>query len=227
MPKFKDKIVIIGAGGHAREALDIIEALQEDGDSLECIGFIVDEKYGKPGTIVNGLPILGDIDWLIRKRNEVSVVCAIGDAHLRFRMIKRFEGIDILFRTLLHPKAVIANRTEIGLGCIVQAGCVISNNVIISNHVHINLNCSISHDVSLNDFVQISPGCHISGWVKIDKGCFLGTGANIIDRITLGEWSQIGAGSTIIKHVEPNTTVVGVPGKVVKQLEKGWHLKDA
>jgi len=62
--------------------------------------------------------------------------------------------------------------------------------------------------------------------VNIGIGCFVGTGANITDKINIGKWSKIGAGSTIIKHIEPNNTVVGCPGRVVKVLDENWHLKD-
>ena len=224
MVKTQDKIVIIGAGGHAREALDIIEAIQLSDNSIECIGFVVDKQYGQPGTIVSGLPIMGDIQWLIEAKYRITSVCAIGDAHLRFRMVKRLEGSGIIFGTLVHPNAVIARRCTIGQGCIVQAGCVISNNTSIGRHVHLNLDCTVSHDVVLGDYVQISPGCHVAGWVSIGEGCFIGTGANIIDRINIGQWSRIGAGSTIIKHVEPNTTIVGCPGKAIKKMPDNWHL---
>ena len=77
----------------------------------------------------------------------------------------------------------------------------------------------------IGDFATVSPGTHISGNVTIRTGCNIGTGVNIINRLELGEWSVIGAGSTLIRNVPPNTTVVGVPGKVVTQREDGWYLK--
>jgi acetyltransferase EpsM len=76
------------------------------------------------------------------------------------------------------------------------------------------------------DFVTVSPGCHISGNVNIGEGAFLGTGANILEKLNIGEWSRIGAGSTIIKHVEPNTTIVGCPGKAIKTMPDNWHLSE-
>jgi serine acetyltransferase len=66
---------------------------------------------------------------------------------------------------------------------------------------------------------------HISGNVKLSKGCFIGTGANIIEKIHIEEWSIVGAGSTIIRNVPANTTVVGVPGNVIRTRESGWYLE--
>jgi len=219
-----DKIVIIGAGGHARAVLDVIEAIQLSDNSIECIGFVVDREYGEPGTMVNGLPILGDIQWLVAAKRNIYAVCAIGAPHLRYGMIRRVEDAGLKFRSLAHPKAIMTKRITIGEGSIVQAGCVLSNNIVIGRHVYIASTCVVGHDVIIGDFVQVSPGCHIAGYVNVGEGCFMGTGANIVDRIIIDQWSRVGAGSTIIKDVEPNTTVVGCPGKVVKHLEKDWHL---
>jgi acetyltransferase EpsM len=59
----------------------------------------------------------------------------------------------------------------------------------------------------------------------VGAGCYVGTGANIIEKKQLGEWSIIGAGSMIVEDVPANSTVVGVPGKVIKTSEEGWHLR--
>ena len=77
----------------------------------------------------------------------------------------------------------------------------------------------------IGDYVTVSPGTHISGNVTVRTGGNIGTGVNIINRLEIGEWSVIGAGSTLIRDVPPNTTVVGVPGKVVTRREDGWYLK--
>jgi acetyltransferase EpsM len=74
------------------------------------------------------------------------------------------------------------------------------------------------------DFVTLAPGVHISGNVTLSQGCNVGTGANILEKINVGSWSTVGAGSTIVRDVPSNTTVVGVPGRVIKKREGGWHL---
>jgi serine O-acetyltransferase len=45
----------------------------------------------------------------------------------------------------------------------------------------------------------------------------IATGAKVLGSITVGENSKIGAGSVVLKEVPPNSTVVGIPGKVVIQ----------
>jgi acetyltransferase-like isoleucine patch superfamily enzyme len=77
----------------------------------------------------------------------------------------------------------------------------------------------------LEDFVTMAPGVHVSGNVCLGEGCYVGTGANIIDKKRLGKWSIVGAGSMIISDVPANSTVVGVPAKVIKMREDGWHMQ--
>jgi serine acetyltransferase len=113
-----------------------------------------------------------------------------------------------------------------GEGIVITAGCILTNRIRLANHVHVNLDCTIGHDVILEDYVTLAPGVHVSGKVTFEEGCYIGTGANIVERIRVGAWSIIGAGSTIIRDVPPNTTVIGVPGKVIKQREFGWYLEE-
>ena len=47
-------VVIIGAGGFAREVLDVIDAASQDEPQYEVLGYTVDPQYGSPGTVING-----------------------------------------------------------------------------------------------------------------------------------------------------------------------------
>jgi serine O-acetyltransferase len=58
----------------------------------------------------------------------------------------------------------------------------------------------------------------------IKEGCVLSCGAKVLGGITVGEYSKIGAGSVVLKDVPPHSTVVGVPGRVVRI--KGEKIPD-
>lgn len=58
----------------------------------------------------------------------------------------------------------------------------------------------------------------------IKEGCVLSCGAKVLGGITIGEYSKIGAGSVVLKDVPPHSTVVGVPGRVVRI--KGEKIPD-
>ncbi len=219
----RQDIVIIGAGGFATEVVDVIESCNEESNSYNLLGFIVDQQYGTPGTYICDFPILGDLSWLENRARKVSAFCAIGSSHLRFQIIQRAAKIGCDFSNLIHPAAVVTKKIDFGTGIIICAGCILTNQIIIGDHVHINLSCTIGHAAVIHQFVTLAPGVHISGNVNIDDGTYIGTGVNIIENKKIGHWAIIGAGATIIQDVIPNTTVVGNPGRIIKTREQGWQ----
>jgi sugar O-acyltransferase (sialic acid O-acetyltransferase NeuD family) len=217
------RVAIIGAGGFAREVLDIFDASNESGEDNEVLGYIVESQYGLQGEIISDKPILGNLDWF--QKNRVHGICAVGAPDTRLRLVSKAKALGVEFCNIIHPSAILTRWIDMGEGVVIGAGCILTNNIKIGSHVHINLSCTIGHDAVIEDFVTLSPGVHVSGKVKICCGSYVGTGANIIDRVNIGEWAIVGAGSTIIEDVPPNTVVVGVPGRVIKVREAGWHLK--
>jgi len=217
------RVVIIGAGGFAREALDIIDAVNRVKPSYDFLGFIVDSRYAEPGALVNDKPVLGGFDWLEAHREETTAICGVGAPELRFRLVDRAKRLGVRFFSVTHPGAILTRWVSIGEGTIITAGCILTNRIRIGNHVHVNLACTIGHDSVLEDFVTLSPGVHVSGNVSLLEGCNAGTGANIIERKTVGAWSILGAGTTVTSDVPPDSTVVGVPGKVIRVRAGGWH----
>ena len=73
------KVAIIGAGGLARQILDVIDACQDDGQDIEAAGFI-DENADLWGTSINGRPILGGLNWFEQEpwRQSVQVIIGLG-----------------------------------------------------------------------------------------------------------------------------------------------------
>ena len=219
-----EQVVIIGAGGFAREVLDVFDAINAVKASFVVQGFIVDSQYGRPGTYVNGKPILGGFDWLAKNAPDVKAICGVGASEHRFGLVKRAEEAGVCFCNAIHPRAVLTNWINIGCGTVVTAGCTLTNQIRLGSHVHLNLNCTIGHDAVVEDFVTLAPGVNVSGRVVLRQGCYVGTGANIIEDREIGAWSIVGAGTTIVKDVPGNVTVVGSPGKVIKTRLEGWHL---
>jgi sugar O-acyltransferase (sialic acid O-acetyltransferase NeuD family) len=217
-------VAIIGAGGHGREVLDIIDAVNEDKLTYDVLGYIVDPEYGSPGTIINEKPILGGFEWLSKRSKDVMVICGVGPCHHRYQLVKRAEAAGCNFFSVIHPKAILTRWIQLGRGVVITAGCILTNQIKIGDHVHVNLDCTIAHDAQIKPFVTLAPGVNISGNVTINEGVYVGTGAKIIEKIEIGEWSVIGAGSIVVKDVPANTTAVGVPAKVIKERERGWYL---
>lgn len=216
-------LVILGAGGFARETLDVVDAINAVSPTWDMLGFLVDPEYAEVGKLIQEKPILGDLSWLAQ-HPDVFVVCGVGAPEVRYRMIQQVRPYKVQFATLIHPSVITTRHNTIQPGSVIAAGCVLSNHIRILDHVHVNPSSTVGHDAVLSSFVSIAPGVLISGDVHIQEGAYIGTGATIIEKKTVSEWSIVGAGSTVVKDVPPNTTVVGTPAVVIKERSAGWHL---
>ena len=66
-------------------------------------------------------------------------------------------------------------------------------------------------------FVNQAPEYTAGDNITIEDNVMISAGAKILGSFTIGENSKIGAGSVVLNEVPPNSTVVGVPGRVIKQ----------
>jgi len=103
----------------------------------------------------------------------------------------------------IHPGATIGENVFIdhGIGVVIGETAVIGNNVTIYQGVTLG-------GVSLN------PG---KRHPTIEENVVIGAGAKILGNITIGKDSKIGANSVVVKDVPPYSTVVGIPGKIIKR----------
>ncbi len=217
--------MILGAGGLAREVQYIYDARREAlGEDIRVLGFIVDAKYGEPGTIVNDLPILGDLSWLSANADKVSAVCGVGESHLRYQFVKRAEQTGVEFTSAIHPNCTYSRYVKFGKGVVMAAGCNLTSQIELADHVHLNLSTTVGHDVLMAPFSTTAPGVNISGNVTFKEGAYVGSGAAIIPKTTIGSWSIVGAGAVVTKDLPDNVTAVGAPAKVIKTREAGWHI---
>lgn len=104
-------------------------------------------------------------------------------------------GVDI------HPAA------RIGRGLMLDhaTGVVIGETAVVGNNV------SIMQSVTLGGTGKEHGDRH----PKVSDGVLIGAGAKILGNIRIGEGAQVAAGSVVLDHVEPHTTVAGVPAKRV------------
>jgi len=126
------------------------------------------------------------------------------------RLISHFNrfitGIEI------HPGA------KIGRGVFIDHGM----GVVIGETAEVGDDCLIYKGVVLG-------GVHLEKKKRhptLGKGVVVGSNACILGAITIGDHSRIGSGSVVIEDVPPNSTVVGIPGKVVKKQTAGDLEKD-
>lgn len=209
-------IIIIGAGGFAREVALLIEDINKEKNEWILLGNI--EEYTlNIGKDLNGVKVLGTFDWVSKNyHDELYYVCGVGNPYLKERFSKTAEGYGLIPATLIHPNVIISKYNDIGEGCIICAGCIITVNAKLGKHVIVNLDSTIGHDSIIGDYSTILPGVHISGNVNIGDKCDIGTGAAIIPKVNIGCKSIIGAGAVVLKDIPDSCTAVGVPAKIIK-----------
>ncbi len=117
-------------------------------------------------------------------------------ARIVSQLAKFFTGIEI------HPGATIGAGVCIDHG----EGVVIGETAIVGNNV------VIYQGVTLGGTGKDKGKRHPT----IEDGVMISAGAKVLGPFTVGKNSKIGAGSIVLKEVPPNSTVVGVPGRVVK-----------
>ncbi len=210
-------IIILGAGGLAREVLCLIEDKNEAEKRTEFnLKAFSEDNSKRVGEIINGKPIIDTKEIEGMDRDSVKLICAIGDP-IRRKLIERFANRGFKFCSIVHPNVVKSQYVSIKEGSIICAGSIITTQVTIGKHVLINLDCTIGHDVVIEDYCTISPGVHISGRVHVKEQTFIGTGAVIIERLNIGKNSIIGAGAVVTHDIPDNVVAVGVPAKIIER----------
>lgn len=208
-----DAIIVIGAGGHAKVIIDIIEK-----QAKHIIIGVLDNSA--TGTIM-GYPILGPdsiATELASKIDNLQFIIAVGDNSTRQEIALSYERTitDIKFGKAIHPSAQIGKGAVIGCGTVVMAGAIINADCHVGCHVIINTKASIDHDSVMQDFASLAPGATTGGNCTIEECSAIGIGATLKHGIRVGKNTVVGAGSVVIANCEPNSTYYGVPSKKIK-----------
>lgn len=199
------RIVIVGAGGHAKVVLSTALAQGET-----VVGFIDDNPALSHATF-QGYPVLGNTTFLSSPSFAHNIVLALGKNAIRREMAKR--GHAMRWKTLVHPHAYVHPSVQLGVGTVVFAGAVIQPDVKIGDHCIVNTGATIDHDCVIGDYAHLAPGVHLAGNVRIDEGTFLGIGSVVIPGTTIGSWVTVAAGGVVVKNVPSQTIVMGIPAK--------------
>jgi UDP-3-O-[3-hydroxymyristoyl] glucosamine N-acyltransferase len=133
------------------------------------------DKYPSAG------PILGNPESYEIKENDLFV-CAIGSIDDLRKYAELIEKRGGLFANVIHPSAVVGERTKIGVGCIVWPNAIITTDVTIGNHVSVHPNVVVAHDAVIGSFSILSAGSFVGGHAKLDEEVFLKHGAVVASR---------------------------------------------
>lgn len=204
------RVVLYGAGGHARVVLDAARA-----SHFEVVA-AVDERAELHGLDLDGVPIVGT-DRLREFRGKADgLVLGVGSVDApsrRAALYERVAAYGFAFPVVRHPAAVIATTASLGDASVVFAGAVINPNARLGRNVIVNTSSVVEHDCVVGDHVHLSPGSLLAGGVSVGSGSHVGIGAVVLQGVRIGKDVMVAAGAVVIHDVEDRGRVAGVPAR--------------
>jgi sugar O-acyltransferase (sialic acid O-acetyltransferase NeuD family) len=204
--------VLVGASGHGKVVIDIIER-----EGRYRISHLLDDNAVLHGRPFFGYRVAGATESILTNaaRERPLMLVSIGDNTARLRIAGWLHSNGFELARSVHPYAQVGRGVAIGAGTVVMAGAVVNSDAVIGENVIINTGATVDHDCAVGDGVHIAPGAHLCGGVQVGAGSLIGAGAVLIPGIRVGANTVIGAGSILLEDIPDNAKAAGSPAKVL------------
>ena len=206
-----DKIILIGAGGHAKSVAEVINYASSPYIIDGLIDLTApDDKYW------DNIDYLGNDETVtdISGENAHVSVGMIKDLKIRERIYTSYKQKGVVFPVIQSKYAFVSTDSEIGEGSIIMHQAFVNVGASIGVNCIFNTKSTVEHDVKIGNHCHTGPGSTINADCTIGNNVFISSNATINRGVKIGDNCIIGAGSVITKDVEPNSMVYGVPGKI-------------
>lgn len=177
-------LIIVGAGGLAKELIGYIDFEKKKGLSINIKGVIVDGDIGT-NTLINDLKYLGNISDYSPKENDVFLVC-IGENPGRKKVIDILDRKNASFYTFVSSLAYVNPSASLGEGVVVAPFCIVNADVSIGAHTLMNSYSAVGHDSVIGEHAILSPYAAINGNCKVGPMLMMGTKSTIFPKVKMG-----------------------------------------
>lgn len=207
----KTKVILIGAGGHARSVMDI--ALENDEyDFAGCLS-----NTGEKDVL--GIPIIGGDEMLpeLIQDGVKHFFVAIGDNKIRNKIFNRCISLGMTPVNIVSKTATVSKRAKIGGGVCILHHAVVHVNAEIGDNCIINTGATVDHDCKVGKSAHISAESLICGFSHVGEGTLIAPGVTVRDRMNVGNWCVVGLGAAVVNDIEDNIICYGVPARIIKK----------
>lgn len=210
-----EKIILIGAGGHAKTIADTIEKQ----NLFDIAGFIDLEK--KRERFYRTYRIIGndeELESLYESGIHHAFVCIgfMGNSVVRERIYEKLIQTGFHLPVIIDETAFVAEDVKLGAGTYVGRNAVLNTEVVVGKMCIINTAAIVEHESVVGDFSHIAVGAALCGQTEIGERVLIGANATVIQNVKVGKDSIVGAGSVVLNDIPPHCTVVGSPAKNIK-----------
>ena len=187
----KEKIILIGGGGHCKSIIDVIE--QED--IFEIIGII--DSIKPIGERVLGYEIIGrddDIQSIFKScKNAVIAIGHVRSNETRVKFFQILKEIGFNLPSIVSPLAYVSEHSFIGEGSVIMHHALINANAKVGNNCIINTKALIEHDAVVEDNCHISTGAIVNGGTTVKANTFYGSNATSKESVKVSGFIKAGS----------------------------------
>lgn len=171
----KEKILLIGGGGHCHSVIDVIELEGR----YEILGIVdVKENIGKK---VLGYEIIGiddDLETIFKScKNALITIGHLKSNTSRVKLLATLKSIGFSMPTIISPLAYVSTHAFVDEATVVMHHALINANAKVGKNCIINTKALIEHDATVEDNCHISTASVLNGGVVVKENTFFGSNA--------------------------------------------------
>lgn len=203
-----NEILIIGAGGHGRVALSVLQTIAD----YRIVGIIDDEYHDQQETIL-GHPVIGGLELLPRMQNEnTHCFVAIGDNDKREEYFTMVRDHGYILPTIVSPHSYVDVTVATGTGNLICPYAYLGCEVVLGHNNVINTHAVIEHETQIGNATHVAPNATVLGRCRVGDNVLIGASAVVLPKLRIANGVTVGANATVTNHLTAGT-YVGTPAK--------------
>jgi sugar O-acyltransferase (sialic acid O-acetyltransferase NeuD family) len=203
----KPRLILIGAGGHARACIDVIE--KHGQYQIAGLVGIPEEMHSEH---LNYAVIASDKELPTLVKTYQYAFISVGQIQKpdhRIRLYRLATKLGFQLPVIISPNSHVSRHATIGAGTIVMHGAIINAGSRVGCNCIVNTRALVEHDATVADHCHISTGAILNGNVHVCEGSFVGSGSVVKEGVTIGQRSVVGMGLAVRQNQEEFARFVG------------------